>query len=79
MSYFVGEDPAKWRAAVPVWSGVRYVDLYPGIDLEVSVRQREDAMRLEDGEAERLRLESPPKFVTYQLFSHACILPHFGV
>jgi hypothetical protein len=24
VSYFIGNDPAKWRVAVPVWSGVRY-------------------------------------------------------
>lgn len=36
ISYFTGNDPAKWRADVPVWGGVRYVDLYPGIDLELS-------------------------------------------
>jgi hypothetical protein len=35
VSYFIGSDPAKWRADVPVWGGVRYVDLYPGVDLEV--------------------------------------------
>ncbi|MER3426346.1 MAG: hypothetical protein C4299_04200 [Thermoleophilia bacterium] len=35
VSYFLGNDPAKWHADVPVWAGVRYVDLYPGIDLEV--------------------------------------------
>jgi hypothetical protein len=35
VSYFVGSDPANWRADVPVWGGVRYVDLYPGVDLEV--------------------------------------------
>jgi hypothetical protein len=36
VSYFLGNDPAGWRPDVPVWGGVRYVDLYPGIDLEVS-------------------------------------------
>lgn len=36
VSYFLGDDPAGWRAAVPVWGGVRYRDLYPGIDLELS-------------------------------------------
>ncbi|MCL5959452.1 MAG: SBBP repeat-containing protein, partial [Chloroflexi bacterium] len=36
VSYFIGNDPAKWRPDVPVWGGVRYVDLYPGIDLELS-------------------------------------------
>jgi hypothetical protein len=34
VSYFIGNDPAKWRVAVPVWAGVRYVNLYPGVDLE---------------------------------------------
>ncbi len=33
VSYFLGNDPDKWRPAVPVYGGVRYVDLYPGVDL----------------------------------------------
>ena len=33
VSYFIGADPDEWHPDVPVWSGVRYVDLYPGIDL----------------------------------------------
>jgi len=36
VSYFLGNDPARWRADVPVWGGVRYVGLYPGVDLELS-------------------------------------------
>lgn len=36
VSYFRGNDPALWRSDVPVWGGVRYVDLYPGLDLEVT-------------------------------------------
>ncbi len=36
VSYFRGNNPANWRADVPVWGGVRYVDLYPGIDLEIT-------------------------------------------
>jgi hypothetical protein len=35
VSYFVGNDAANWHAGVPVWGGVRYKDLYPGIDLEM--------------------------------------------
>jgi uncharacterized repeat protein (TIGR01451 family) len=35
VSYFLGSDPAAWRADVPVWSGVRYRNIYPGIDLIV--------------------------------------------
>lgn len=33
VSYFLGRTPAQWRPAVPVWGEVRYVDLYPGVDL----------------------------------------------
>jgi hypothetical protein len=36
VSYFIGNDPAKWQPDVPVWGGMRYVDLYPGVDLEVT-------------------------------------------
>ncbi|HUW13731.1 MAG TPA: SBBP repeat-containing protein [Anaerolineae bacterium] len=36
ISYFIGDDPGGWRPDVPVWGGVRYVDLYPGVDLELS-------------------------------------------
>jgi hypothetical protein len=36
VSYFIGNDPDEWRAGVPVWGGVRYVDLYTGIDLEIT-------------------------------------------
>lgn len=35
LSYFRGNNPENWQANVPVWGGVRYVDLYPGIDLEL--------------------------------------------
>lgn len=35
VSYFKGSHPASWRSAVPVWSGLRYLDLYPGVDLEL--------------------------------------------
>src|SRR5712691_10357855 len=32
-NYFIGNDPAKWRANVPTYAKVRYQDLYSGIDL----------------------------------------------
>jgi hypothetical protein len=35
LSYILGNDPEGWHADVPVWSGIRYVDLYPGVDLEI--------------------------------------------
>jgi hypothetical protein len=36
LSYFIGNDPQQWHTNVPVWGSVRYVDLYPGLDLEVA-------------------------------------------
>ena len=36
VSYFRGSDPEKWRTEVPVWAGVRYASLYPGVDLIVT-------------------------------------------
>jgi len=48
VSYFIGADPKGWHADVPVWGGVRYVDLYPGIDL-VMGRDAGEGMRDEKG------------------------------
>lgn len=36
VNYFIGNDPAQWRTDVPVYAGVRYRDLYPGVDLEIT-------------------------------------------
>lgn len=36
VNYLQGNDPAKWHTHVPVWGGVRYRELYPGIDLELT-------------------------------------------
>lgn len=36
VSYLIGNDPVDWYTDVPVWGGVRYVDLYPGVDLEIT-------------------------------------------
>jgi hypothetical protein len=33
-SYFIGNDPSKWRTGIPHYSIVRYQNAYPGIDLE---------------------------------------------
>ncbi|MCB0246692.1 MAG: hypothetical protein KDI12_24995, partial [Anaerolineae bacterium] len=35
VNYFLGNDLDRWQPAVPVWGGVRYVDLYPGVDLDI--------------------------------------------
>lgn len=46
ISYFTGSDPAQWRTGVPVWTGVRYVDLYPGLDLEITSENGQLVQRL---------------------------------
>lgn len=32
-NYFIGKDPSKWKRNVPVYSRVRYSNLYPGVDM----------------------------------------------
>jgi photosystem II stability/assembly factor-like uncharacterized protein len=32
-NYFLGNDPEKWKAGTPLYSKVRYEQVYPGIDL----------------------------------------------
>lgn len=46
ISYFIGNDPEQWWPDVPVWSGVRYVDLYPGVDLELTYAEGRMVSRL---------------------------------
>jgi len=36
VTYFTGDNSSNWQKDVPVWSGVRYVDFYPGYDLEIT-------------------------------------------
>ncbi len=35
VTYLHGNDPTDWRSQVPLWGGVRYHELYPGVDLEL--------------------------------------------
>jgi hypothetical protein len=46
ISYFLGSDSTDWYTDVPVWAGVRYQNLYPGIDLEVMAGKQGFAPRL---------------------------------
>ncbi len=39
INYFRTSDPRNWRAGVPAWGGVRYVGLYPGVDVEITGAQ----------------------------------------
>ncbi|MGQ9793467.1 MAG: DUF7948 domain-containing protein [Anaerolineae bacterium] len=54
VNYFLGNDPAQWRTDVPVYAGVRYNDLYPGVDLEVTGGGGRVALRLRVEGAEAL-------------------------
>ena len=33
ISYFHGNDPSKWHPRVPIYDGIQYTQIYPGIDL----------------------------------------------
>jgi hypothetical protein len=65
ISYFYGNDPEQWWPDVPVWGGLRYVDLYPGVDLVMGMERgiaQQDLWRLEASpgaawQAVRLRVE----------------------
>ena len=52
VSYLVGDDPDNWHADVPVWGGVRYVDLYPGVDLVVRAGIDPDHRQPQSGQAQ---------------------------
>ena len=60
VSYFLGNDPGKWRPHVPVYSGVRYVDLYPRVDLVLGGADATWQLEVQPGaktSAVRLRIE----------------------
>ncbi len=40
-NYFIGNDPAKWRANVPTFAKVKYEGIYSGIDLVYYGNQRQ--------------------------------------
>ena len=41
VNYFLGNDPSKWRTAIPTFGAVEYGRLYPGIDMIVHGRDSE--------------------------------------
>jgi hypothetical protein len=63
VSYYRGNDPTSFHAGVPVWGGVRYVELYPGVDLEMTsqegrlVQRLVGSKRLSESPMPRLRVE----------------------
>jgi hypothetical protein len=36
VSYYLGNDPARWRTGVRTWGGVRWEGVRPGVDLEIN-------------------------------------------
>jgi YVTN family beta-propeller protein len=46
VSYFRGDAPANWQTDVPAWGGARYVNVYPGIDWEITGASGQLAQRL---------------------------------
>jgi hypothetical protein len=40
VSYFIGNDPAKWRTGIPTYGKVDYAGVYPGVDLVFYGNQR---------------------------------------
>jgi uncharacterized protein (TIGR03437 family) len=41
VSYFIGNDPKKWRSGIPTYGKVDYAEVYPGVDLVFYGNQRE--------------------------------------
>jgi hypothetical protein len=40
-NYFIGNDPSRWRSGVPTYAKVRYMEVYPGVDLVYYGNQRQ--------------------------------------
>jgi uncharacterized repeat protein (TIGR01451 family) len=55
VSFFIGNDPSQWQTNAPAWGGVRYVDLYSGIDLEITSQNGQLVQRLVVREHSSLR------------------------
>ncbi len=41
VSYFIANDPAKWRRDLPIYARVRYTQAYPGVDRVYYGNQRQ--------------------------------------
>jgi hypothetical protein len=39
-NYFAGSDPTRWQTNIPTYTGVRYTEVYPGIDMVYYANQR---------------------------------------
>jgi RHS repeat-associated protein len=57
VSYFHGQDPANWLPDVPVWGGVRYLDIFPGVNMEVAGSEGDMTWRFDIVDQARFILE----------------------
>jgi hypothetical protein len=62
ISFFKGKDPSNWHTKVPAWGGVRYKELYQGVDLVLEgedgrIKMRWEAHPWAELEKVRLRVE----------------------
>jgi hypothetical protein len=62
ISFFKGKDPSNWHTKVPAWGGVRYKELYPGVDLVLEgeagrIKMRWEALPCAELEKLRMRVE----------------------
>src|SRR5438128_982013 len=58
-NYFIGNDPAKWRANVPTYAKVEYREVYPGVNLVYYGNQRQlefDFIVAPGADPQRIRL-----------------------
>ena len=75
-NYFIGKDPVKWRRDIPTFGGVRYRQVYSGVDLVYYGNQRQleydfvvapgadpRQIELSFGGAKRLRLDADGNLV----------------
>lgn len=61
-SYFLGNDPTKWRTGIANYGRVRYSDIYPGVDLVyygTSGRLEYDFVVAPGASADQIRLAFP--------------------
>ncbi len=62
-NYLIGRDPAGWHTGVPAWSGLRFTNVYPGIDVRYSAGAdnglRFDVLVAPGADPSRLRLRFP--------------------
>jgi hypothetical protein len=58
INYYRGQDPDNWHADVPAWGGVRYENLYPGVDLEVTSQDGYLSWRLVRGADSQFDLQN---------------------